>query len=107
MELGMESGSIPDNNITASSSVSKAKNGRMNNAGSWCVDTADNNNPYLQINLQTLHIICAVSSRGNSQADQWVETYTLQVSTDGTTWADYEEFEQVKVSVSSAYSFRI
>ena len=107
MDLGMESGSIPDNNITASSAVSQAKNGRLNNAGSWCADTADNNNPYLQIDLQTLHIICAVSTQVNPQADEWVATYTLQVSTNGTTWTDYEEFRQVKVSVSSAYSFRI
>ena len=104
LDLGMESGNIPDNNITASSAISQAKNGRLNNAGSWCADTADNNTPYLQIDLQTLHIICAVSTQGNSQADQWVETYTLQISSNGTTWTDYEEFGQVKVSVSSAYS---
>jgi len=97
----MESGNIPDNNITASSAISQAKNGRLNNAGSWCADTADNNNPYLQIDLQTLDIICAVSTQGNSQADEWVETYTLQISTNGTTWTDYEEFGQVKVSVIS------
>ena len=101
LDLGMESGNIPDNNITASSAISQAKNGRLNNAGSWCADTADNNNPYLQIDLQTLDIICAVSTQGNSQADEWVETYTLQISTNGTTWTDYEEFGQVKVSVIS------
>ena len=54
-----------------------------------------------------MHIIYAVSTQGNPQADEWVVTYTLQVSTNGTTWTDYEEFGQVKVSMSSAYSFRI
>ena len=103
----MESGNIPDNNIIASSAVSQAKNGRLNNARSWCADTPDSINPYLQIDLQTLHIICAVSTQGNPQAGEWVKTYALQVSTDGSTWTDYEEFGQVKVSVSSAYSFRI
>ena len=98
MDLGMESGNIPDNNITASSAVSQAKNGRLNNAGAWCADTADNSNPYLQIDLQTLHIICAVSTQGNPKADEWVKTYALQVSTDGSTWTDYDEFGQVKVS---------
>ena len=103
LDLGMESGSIPDNNITASSvrsvSSTPAKNGRLNYASgsSWCAGTSDTN-PYLQIDLQTLHIICAVSTQGNSQADQWVKNYTLQVlSTNGTTWTDYKEGGQVKV----------
>jgi len=99
----MESGAIADNEITASTLLNastSAKNGRLNyTAGSsWCAATNDSN-PYLQIDLQTLHIICAVSTQGNSQADQWVETYTLQSSTDGTTWTDYEEDGQVKVNV--------
>ena len=86
---------IPDNKITASSvqSVSTpAKNGRLNftSGSSWCAGTSDTN-PYLQIDLQTLHIICAVSTQGNSKADQWVKSYTLQLSTDGTTWTDYTE----------------
>ena len=98
LDLGMESGNIPDNNITASSAVSQAKNGWLNNAGAWCAGTADKNNPYLQIDLQTLHIICAVPTQGNPQAGEWVKTYALQVSTDGLTWTDYEEFRQVKVS---------
>ena len=57
---------------------------------SWCARTGDSN-PYLQIDLQTLHIICAVSTQRNSLADQWVKTYTLQLSTDGTTWTNYKE----------------
>ena len=95
----MERGKIPDGRITASSSNASAKNGRLNYAlgASWCADKSDSN-PYLQIDLQTLHIICAVSTQGNSQADQWVKTYTLQLSTDGTTWTDYKQLgEQVKV----------
>ncbi|KAL9950901.1 hypothetical protein ACROYT_G043472 [Oculina patagonica] len=99
LDLGMESGSIQDSNITASSvqSVSTpAKNGRLNFASgsSWCAATSDTN-PYLQIDLQTLHIICAVSTQGNSQADQWVTNYTLQSSTNGSTWTDYTEMGQV------------
>ena len=99
----MESGSIPDSNITASSTLNSgtpAKNGRLNYAAgsSWCAATSDSN-PYLQIDLQTLHFICAVSTQGNSQADDWVETYTLQTSTDGTTWTDYtNNTGQVKVT---------
>ena len=102
LDLGMKSLAIPDDKITASTESNAntpAKNGRLNyTAGSsWCASTSDSN-PYLQIDLQTFHFICAVSTQGNSQADDWVKTYTLQFTTDGTTWADYEEFGQVKVT---------
>ena len=99
----MESGLIPDSNTTASSTLNSgtpAKNGRLNFAAgsSWCAATGVSN-PYLQIDLQTLHFICAVSTQGNSQADEWVETYTLQTSNDGTTWTDYtDDAGQVKVT---------
>ena len=100
-DLGMGSGIIPDSNINASSEKSvstPAKNGRLNftSGSSWCAATSDTN-PYLQIDPQTLHIICAVSTQGNSQADQWVKNYTLQLSMNGATWTDYKEGGQVKV----------
>ena len=93
MDLGIGSGSIPDDRITASSVQSArtpAKNGRVNNTAgsSWCADASDPS-PYLQINLQKLHIICAVSTQGNSRVDEWVETYTLQSSKDGLVWTNY------------------
>ncbi len=103
LDLGMKNNTIPDSKITASSvqsAATPAKNGRLNFASgsSWCAATSDTN-PYLQIDLQTLHIICAVSTQGNSLADQWVKNYTLKFSTDGSTWTDYKEGGQVKVSI--------
>jgi len=94
----METGSIPDNNITVSSenNGNPAKKSRLNSGSSWCAGTSDSY-PYLQIDLQTLHIICAVSTQGNSQAEQWVKTYKLQLSTDGSTWTNYKEGGQDKV----------
>ena len=99
----MENGTISDSEITASSVQSgstPAKNGRLNYTlgSSWCAKASDSN-PYLQIDLQTLHIICAVSTQGNSQADQWVMTYTIKLSKDGPSpsWTNYEEDGQVKV----------
>ena len=99
LDLGMESRSISDNNIRASSEESgnPAKNGRLNSGSSWCAGASDTN-PYLQIDLQTLHIICAVSTQGNSQAEHWVKTYKLQLSIDGLTWPDYKEGGQIKVN---------
>ena len=94
----METGSIPDNNITVSSenNGNPAKNGRLNSESSWCAGTNDED-PYLQIDLQTLHIFCAVSTQGNSKADQWVKSYTLQSSIDGSSWTNYSEIGQLKV----------
>ena len=98
----MESKAIPDSSITSNSvynGSTPAKNGRLNfsSGSSWC-GKASEANPYLQIDLQTLHIICAVSTQGSSQADQWVTNYTLQTSTDESTWTDYKEDGQVKVA---------
>ena len=92
---------ILDNQLTASSELNAstpAKNGRLNfvAGSSWCASMSDSS-PYLQIDLQIPYIICAVSTQGNSQGSQWVESYTLQSSTEGTTWTDYEENGQVKV----------
>ena len=96
LDLGIGSGKIPDNSITASSEISEAKNGRLNEIKAWCASTGEAN-PYLQIDLETIHIVCAVSTQGNPNADQWIETYTIQVSTDGTHWTDYKEHGQNKV----------
>jgi len=94
----MENGTILDEKITASSEKNTAKNGRLNSGSSWCAGTSDSK-PYLQIDLQTLHIICAVSTQGNSQANEWVKTYTLQSSMDGSSWTNYTEDGVVKVHV--------
>ena len=102
LDLGMENEKISDGNITVSSvqnASTPAKNGRLNytSGSSWCARPSDTN-PYLQIDLQALYIICAVSTQGNSQADQWVKNYTLQFSNDGTTWMVYREGGQIKVT---------
>ena len=92
---------IPDSWLTASSELSAntpAKNGRLNyTAGpSWCASSSDNY-PYLEIDLQIVHIICAISTQGNHQADQWVKTFSMQSSTDGRTWMNYTD-DQVNVN---------
>ena len=97
---------IPDSWLTSSSTLNAntpAKNGRLNyTAGqSWCASSSDNY-PYLEIDLQILHIICAVSTQGNHQADQWVKTFSLQSSTDGITWTNYTEDDQVSIKVNTS-----
>ena len=97
----MASGYILDTDITSSSvqnASTPAKNARLNyiKGSSWCAE-ANDSKPYLQVELERLFIICAVSTQGNSHGDQWVKTYKLQLSTDGVTWKDYTETGIVRV----------
>ena len=94
----MENGLIPDERITASSAYSyaPASFGRLNNVrGPW--GNNGDNNTYLQIDLQSLHVICAVSTQGGGICPSWVKKYSLQSSTDNKTWTDYKENGLVKV----------
>ncbi|XP_067026513.1 uncharacterized protein [Acropora muricata] len=105
LDLGMANGDIPASKITASSKLNPetpAKNGRLNYATgpSWCAQTNDNN-PYLQVDLQSVHVICAVSTQGNSKADEWVETYSIQTSTDGVHWTDYDDDGHPKIFIGN------
>ncbi|XP_027045083.1 uncharacterized protein LOC113672936 [Pocillopora damicornis] len=101
IELGLGNGYFLDRDISSSSVLNTntpAKNGRLNYTGgsSWCAATNDSQ-PYLQFDFEKLYIICAVSTQGNSQGDQWVKKYTLQSSKDGTTWTDYREAGILKI----------
>ena len=96
----MEKGLIPNERITASSADLgyPASFGRLNDVrGSWCAYYGDNNE-YLQIDLQSLHVICAVSTQGHNRLYEYVKKYTLQSSIDNKTWTDYKENRLVKVS---------
>ena len=98
----MENGLIPNERITASSAFfwGLPSFGRLNNVrGSWCA-RRNNANKYLQVDLQSLHVICAVSTQGDGHKNYpyFVKKYTLQSSIDSKTWTDYKENGLVKVS---------
>ena len=97
----MENGLIPNERITASSAYldTPGSFGRLNDVrGSWC--TYYGYNEYLQIDLQSLHVICAVSTQGNGNKyyPYFVKKYTLQSSIDNIRWTNYTENGLVKVS---------
>ena len=101
IDLGIGNGYTLDRDFISSSVLNAntpARNGRLkyNGGSSWCAATNDSQ-PYLQVDFEKLYIICAVSTQGNSQGDEWVRKYTLQSSRDGTTWTDYQEAETLKV----------
>ena len=97
----MENGLIPNERITASSAYPgyPASFGRLNDVrGTWCALWENRYNGSLQIDLQSLHVICAVSTQGAGSFPEWVKKYTLQSSTDNKTWTDYKENGLFKVS---------
>ena len=98
----MENGLIPNERITASGGTFAsypASFGRLNGVRrSWC--SYAYKDEYLQIDLQSLHVICAVSTQGHVSTvfPSWVKTYILQSSIDNKRWTNYKENGLVKVS---------
>lgn len=95
----MQSRGIADDHLTASSSQQAAPNARLQSTSSWCALPRDQN-PYLQIDLGSSHVVCAVATQGNNAADQWVKSYQISTSKDGTNWTPYVENGRARVSCS-------
>ncbi|KAF7281294.1 discoidin domain-containing receptor 2-like isoform X2 [Rhynchophorus ferrugineus] len=88
--LGMESGSIKDEDITASSSFDHGNvgphHGRVRtelNGGAWCPQTqaTPDIREWIQIDLKTVHMITATETQGrfgNAQGVEFAESYMLE-----------------------------
>ncbi|XP_066276034.1 uncharacterized protein [Branchiostoma lanceolatum] len=100
--LGMESGAIPDSHITASTThpdcaTSKARlhspeEGRTSQggwAGAWCANYPLNTNEWLQVDMGAETTVAGVITQGRPAGNQWVKSYKLRFSRDGTTWSTY------------------
>ena len=100
--LGMDSGVIPDSQITASS-VNNNNNSpaqaRLNNFG-WTAALNDLKS-WLQIDLGTYKIVTRVATRGSSQSvrGSWVTSYRLQYSDDGFIFHFYQERRDTSAKV--------
>ncbi|XP_019639923.1 PREDICTED: uncharacterized protein LOC109481774 [Branchiostoma belcheri] len=103
--LGMESGAIPDDHITASSThpgcgTNKARlhsqedSDRSQNgwAGAWCANSPLNTNQWLQVDVGAVTTVAGVITQGRSSVInnlQRVTSYKLRFSRDGSTWSTY------------------
>nr|XP_022905693.1 discoidin domain-containing receptor 2-like [Onthophagus taurus] len=88
--LGMESGAIKDEDITASSSFDSGnvgpQHGRVRceiNGGAWCPQTPATSEvkEWIQIDLHTVHVITGSGTQGrfgNSQGVEYAEDYLLE-----------------------------
>ncbi|XP_031551983.1 uncharacterized protein LOC116289233 [Actinia tenebrosa] len=87
---------------TAYNSTTSPSKARLNyTAGSsWCA-AANDSSPYLQINLGSPYIICGIATQGDHMSDQWVQSYNMLTSNDGTAFTKYTENSQVKSFVGN------
>lgn len=98
---------IPDARITASSSGSSGAfaphYGRLNDRrgmGAWCPWDRDDRTEYLQVDMGTVHTVCAVTTQGlDRDPTDRALSYKLHLSTDGVTWDVYKENQVVKVNI--------
>ncbi|XP_073975567.1 discoidin domain-containing receptor 2-like isoform X2 [Rhodnius prolixus] len=88
--LGMESGAIPDDDITASSSFDSGNVGpqygrvrQESHGGAWCPKHEITTEPkeWLEIDLHTVHVITATETQGrfgNGEGQEFAEAYMLE-----------------------------
>ena len=98
--VGVSNSSIVYNQrFSASSSLSssRASKGRLNGASAWIPNSNNNNNDYLQIDLGSVYVVCAVATQGNPSASDWTKTYKIETSLDNVNWRWYQENNTVKV----------
>nr|XP_046255106.1 epithelial discoidin domain-containing receptor 1 isoform X2 [Scatophagus argus] len=100
--LGMEDGTIPDSDITASSAWSdstEAKHGRLSTAGgdgAWCPARAvyPSGSEYLQVDLRRLHFLALVGTQGrhaDGHGQEFARSYQLRYSRDGVKWITWKD----------------
>ncbi|KAL9978630.1 hypothetical protein ACROYT_G016167 [Oculina patagonica] len=93
----MESGHLPDSALSASTSYDAnhaPEFSRLNKIptsgkpGAWCARSNDGNQ-WLQVYLGRQTTVTKVVTQGRYDADQWVMSYSLTYSVDGSHWAWY------------------
>lgn len=106
--LGVESGLIPDAQLTASSQYNDdhgAHRGRLNmqiegkKRGGWVARFA-NKNQWLQVDLGSVNVVTAVATQGRSDYPQYVKKYKLRYSQDGNDFVYYRETGQTEDKVT-------
>ena len=102
----MENKEIPNRAVTASSyhgSAHEPWQARLNNiqtsrsTGSWSA-LQNTIGQYLQIDLGKERVVKKIATLGRPSLDQWVTSYKLIFSLDGTNWNGYQNNGAVKVN---------
>ena len=105
--LGMESNSLPNSSITASSVWTQHPGhdpwlARLNNVpkhgstGSWSAKF-NKTGEWLQVDLGEDRLLTNHSTQGRPSMNQWVTSYNISFSSDSVKWEPYKENNVVKV----------
>ena len=73
-------------------------NGRLNGIKGWCPRTSSDRTDYLQVDMGSVHSVCAVATQGFKGGTWRTTSYKLHLSTDGVTWDSYKEKNVEKVN---------
>ena len=93
---------LPDSKMTASSTYSGSYlsyYGRFNEnrgAARWCPKTTSNRNDYLQVDLGSLSLVCAIATQG-TMSHEYTTSYKVWFSVEGVTWKTYKVNNYEKV----------
>uniref|UniRef100_A0A672KVH6 receptor protein-tyrosine kinase n=1 Tax=Sinocyclocheilus grahami TaxID=75366 RepID=A0A672KVH6_SINGR len=93
---GMEDGTIPDSDITASSAWSDSTEAKHEGDGAWCPagPVFPSSSEYLQVDLRKLHFLSLVGTQGR-HADglgrEFARSYRLRYSRDGRHWITWKD----------------
>ncbi|XP_029030483.1 neuropilin-2a isoform X1 [Betta splendens] len=105
MALGMESGKISDDQISASTSFYDnrwlPRQARLNNDDNAWTPSEDSNKEYIQVDLQFLKVLTGIATQGavskETQKSYYVTTFKLEVSTNGEDWMVYRHGKNHRV----------
>ncbi|XP_070711498.1 neuropilin-2a isoform X2 [Pempheris klunzingeri] len=105
MALGMESGKISDDQITASTTFYDnrwlPRQARLNNDDNAWTPSEDSNKEYIQVDLHFLKVLTGITTQGavskETQKSYYVTTFKLEVSTNGEDWMVYRHGKNHKI----------
>ena len=95
-----DSSIIPDYRFSASSSRggNEPSKGRLRGSKAWVPSSNNKADDYLQIDLRSVYIVCAVETQGNPSSNEWTKTYKVKTSFDNVKWTTYREGNTEKVA---------
>uniref|UniRef100_A0A3Q2D258 Neuropilin n=1 Tax=Cyprinodon variegatus TaxID=28743 RepID=A0A3Q2D258_CYPVA len=105
LALGMESGKISDDQISASTTFYDnrwlPRQARLNNDDNAWTPAEDSNKEFIQVDLHFLKVLTGISTQGaiskETQKSYYVTTFKLEVSTNGEDWMVYRHGKNHKI----------
>ncbi|XP_072300308.1 neuropilin-2-like isoform X2 [Eucyclogobius newberryi] len=105
MALGMESGKISDDQISASTTFYDnrwlPRQARLNNDDNAWTPSEDSNKEFIQVDLHFLKVLTGIATQGavskETQKSYFVTSFKLEVSTNGEDWMVYRHGKNHKV----------